>query len=177
MLQVYAIDGITPVVDPSAYVHPSAVLIGDVIVGAGVYVGAVPFLRGDFGRIVLREGSNVQESCVIHGVAENDTVVDIDGHIGHGAILHGCAVGRNALVGMNAVVMDQAVVGEASIIAAMAFVKAGMAIALRCWVVGAPARVLRALTDAEIAQKSFGTRQYQRLTTRDRKSTRLNSSH
>src|SRR3546814_12163252 len=67
---------------------------------------------------------------------------------------------------MNAVVMDQAVVGEASIIAAMAFVKAGMAIAPRSLVVGAPARVLRTLTDAEIDQKSFGTRQYQRLTTR-----------
>src|SRR3546814_5915025 len=138
MLQVYAIYGITPVVDPSAYVHPGAVLSGDVIVGAGVYVGPLASLRGDFGRIVLMEGSNVQDSCVIHGVAENDTVVDIDGHIGHGAILHGCTVGRNALVGMNAVVMDQAVVGEASIIAAIAFVKAGMAIAPRSLVVGAP---------------------------------------
>ncbi|MEB2398738.1 MAG: phenylacetic acid degradation protein PaaY [Alcaligenaceae bacterium] len=166
MLKVYAINGITPVVDPGAYVHPTAVLIGDVIVGPGVYVGPLASLRGDFGRIELRRGSNVQDACVIHGVAENDTIVEEDGHIGHAAVLHGCTIGRNALVGMNAVVMDQAVVGDCSIVAAMAFVKAGMAIPPRSLVVGAPARVLRELSDAEIEQKSYGTRQYQLLTTR-----------
>lgn len=166
MFKVYAINGITPVVDPGAYVHPTAVLIGDVIVGPGVYVGPLASLRGDFGRIELREGSNVQDTCVIHGVAENDTIVDVDGHVGHGAVLHGCTVGRNALVGMNAVVMDQAVVGECSIVAAMAFVKVGMVIPPRSLVVGAPARVLRQLSDADIEHKSYGTRQYQLLTTR-----------
>src|SRR5690606_10213554 len=105
MLKVYAIDGITPVVHPTAYVHPSAVLIGDVIIGAGVYVGALASLRGDFGRIIMGAGSNVQDSCVIHGVPERDTIVEVDGHIGHAAVLHGCYIGRNALVGMNAVVM------------------------------------------------------------------------
>lgn len=166
MLKVYAIDGITPVVDPSAYVHPSAVLIGDVIVGPGAYVGPLASLRGDFGRIILKQGSNVQDTCVVHGVAENDTVIDIDGHIGHGAVLHGCTIQRNAMVGMNAVVMDQAVVGESSVVAAMAFVKAGLNIPPRSLVVGAPARILRELTEQEIAHKSFGTRQYQRLTER-----------
>ncbi|MGB6103493.1 MAG: phenylacetic acid degradation protein PaaY [Pusillimonas sp.] len=166
MFKVYAIDGVTPVVDPAAYVHPTAVLIGDVIVGPGVYVGPLASLRGDFGRIILKEGSNVQDTCVIHGVAENDTLVDVDGHIGHGAVLHGCTIGRNAMVGMNAVVMDQAVIGESSIVAAMAFVKIGLVIPPRSLVVGAPARVLRELSDADIARKSFGTRQYQRLTTR-----------
>ena len=166
MLKVYAIDGITPVVDPSAYVHPSAVLIGDVIIGPGAYVGPLASLRGDFGRIILKQGSNVQDTCVVHGVAENDTVIDVDGHIGHGAVLHGCTIQRNAMVGMNAVVMDQAVVGESSVVAAMAFVKSGLNIPPRSLVVGAPARILRELTDQEIAHKSFGTRQYQRLTER-----------
>ncbi|UYO94710.1 phenylacetic acid degradation protein PaaY [Pollutimonas sp. M17] len=166
MLKVYAIDGITPVVDPSAYVHPSAVLIGDVIVGPGAYVGPLASLRGDFGRIVMKKGSNVQDTCVVHGVIENDTVIEEDGHIGHGAVLHGCTIGRNALVGMNAVVMDQAVIGESSIVAAMAFVKVGLVIPPRRLVVGAPARVLRELADDEIGHKSFGTRQYQRLTAR-----------
>src|SRR5690606_17485753 len=166
MLKVYAIDGITPVVDPAAYVHPSAVLIGDVIVGPGVYIGPLASLRGDFGRIVLKEGSNVQDTCVIHGVLENDTVVEVDGHIGHGAVLHGCTIGRNALVGMNAVVMDQAVIGEASVIAAMAFVKVGQQIPPRSLVVGSPARVVREMSDADVERKSYGTRQYQRLTTR-----------
>src|SRR5690606_9727539 len=148
MFKVYAIDGLRPVVDPTAYVHPTAVLIGDVIIGPGAYVGPLASLRGDFGRIVLKEGSNVQDSCVVHGVAENDTVIEEDGHIGHGAVLHGCTIGRNALIGMNAVVMDQAVIGESSIVAAMAFVKVGLVIPARRLVVGAPARVLRELTDA-----------------------------
>jgi phenylacetic acid degradation protein/carnitine operon protein CaiE len=166
MFKVYAIDGITPVVDPSAYVHPTAVLIGDVIVGPGVYIGPLASLRGDFGRIVLKEGSNVQDTCVIHGVGENDTVIEVDGHIGHGAVLHGCTIERNAMVGMNAVVMDQAVVGESSVVAAMAFVKRGLVIPPRSLVVGAPAHVLRELSDAEIAGKSYGTRQYQHLARR-----------
>lgn len=166
MLKVYAIDGITPVVDPTAYVHPSAVLIGDVIVGPGAYVGPLAALRGDFGRIVLGPGSNVQDCCVLHGIPQTDTVVEEDGHIGHGAILHGCRIGRNALVGMNAVVMDHADVGDMSIVGAMAFVKTGMVIPPRSMVLGAPARVVREVTDEEIAGKTHGTRQYQRLTVR-----------
>src|SRR5690606_10453464 len=161
MLKVYAIDGITPVVDRTAFVHPTAVLIGDVIVGPGAYVGPLASLRGDFGRIVLGKGSNVQDCCVIHGISEQDTVIEEDGHIGHSAVLHGCRIGRNAMVGMNAVVMDDAQVGESSIVGAMAFVKTGMQIPPRSLVVGAPARVLRELSDAEVVGKSAGTRQYQ----------------
>ncbi len=166
MLKVYAINGITPVVDPTSYVHPTAVLIGDVIVGPGCYIGPLASLRGDFGRIVMGRGANVQDSCVIHGIAQQDTLIDDDGHIGHGAVLHGCHIGRNAMVGMNAVVMDRADVGADSIVGAMAFVKAGMQIPPRSMVLGAPARVVRELGDADIAGKSFGTRQYQRLTER-----------
>ncbi|NYT63818.1 phenylacetic acid degradation protein PaaY [Alcaligenaceae bacterium] len=168
MLKVYSIDGMTPVVDPTAYVHPTAVLIGDVIVGPGVYIGPLASLRGDFGRIVLKEGSNVQDGCVLHGGHRGDTLVDVDGHIGHGAILHGCTIGRNVLVGMNAVVMDNAVIGESSIIAAMSFVKIGMEVPPRSMVVGSPARVLRELTDEQIARKSYGTRKYQRLAQRSK---------
>lgn len=166
MLKVYTIDGITPVVDPTAFVHPSAVLIGDVIIGPGCYVGPLASLRGDFGRIVMGPGSNVQDSCVIHGVPEQDTLIDADGHIGHAAVLHGCHIGRNVLVGMNAVVMDGARLGDDSIVGAMAFVKIGMDVPPRSLVMGSPARVLRELTDKEIAGKHFGTRQYQRLTRR-----------
>ena len=166
MPKVYAIDGITPVVDPSAFVHPSAVLIGDVIVGPRCYVGPLASLRGDFGRLVLEEGANVQDSCVMHGFENGETVIEVDGHIGHGAVLHGCRVGRNAMVGMNAVVMDGAVVGEESIVAAMSFVKAGMVVPPRSMVMGTPARVMRELKEEEIKWKSFGTSQYHQLTTR-----------
>jgi phenylacetic acid degradation protein len=171
-MPVYEIDGIRPVIHPSAYVHPTAVLIGDVIVGPRCYVGPLASLRGDFGRLVLEEGANVQDTCVMHGFPEDDTVVEVDGHIGHGAVLHGCRVGRNAMVGMNAVVMDKAVVGAEAIVGAAAFVKAGMVIPPRSLVLGAPARVVRPVTDEEIAWKSYGTRQYHDLNERSMRSLR-----
>ncbi len=162
----YEIDGIRPVVDPAAYVHPTAILIGDVIVGPRCYVGPAASLRGDYGRIVLEAGSNVQDTCVMHGFPGTDTVVEADGHIGHGAVLHGCIVKRNAMVGMNAVVMDEAVVGESAMVAACALVKAGMVIAPRVLVAGVPARVVRRLSDEEMAWKRAGTRTYQDLALR-----------
>jgi len=165
-MQVYSIDGLTPVVDPTAFVHPSAVLIGDVIIGPRCYVGPVASLRGDFGRLVLEEGANVQDTCVLHGFPDTDTVVERDGHIGHGAILHGCRIGVNALVGMNAVVMDEAVIGAESIVAAGAFVKAAFQCEARSLVLGSPAKVVRKVNDDDIAWKSAGTAQYHELTQR-----------
>lgn len=165
-MKVYAIDGITPVIDPTAFVHPTAVLIGDVIVGPGCYVGPAACLRGDFGRLVLKQGANLQDTCVMHGFPGTDTIVEEDGHIGHGAVLHGCVIGRNALVGMNSVIMDGAVVGESSIVAAMSFVKASMEVPPRTLAAGSPAKVIKELTDKEIDWKSAGTRQYQQLAVR-----------
>ncbi|MCP4597754.1 phenylacetic acid degradation protein PaaY [Neptuniibacter sp.] len=165
-MQVYSIDGIVPVVDPTAYVHPTAVLIGDVIIGPRCYVGPNAALRGDFGRLILEEGANVQDTCVMHGFPGTDTVVEKDGHIGHGAVLHGCRIGQNALVGMNAVIMDGAEIGAESIVAACAFVKAAFKCEPRSMLVGSPAKVLREVTDKEIAWKTAGTGTYQELTER-----------
>jgi phenylacetic acid degradation protein len=165
-LTVYALDGVVPVVDPAAFVHPSAVLIGDVIVGPGCYIGPAACLRGDFGHIEVRAGANIQDTCVLHGYPGLGTIVEEDGHVGHGAVLHGCRVERNGLVGMNAVVNDNAVVGDSAIVAAMAFVKAGMVIPPRTIASGVPAKVLRALTDTELAWKAEGTRHYQDLARR-----------
>lgn len=162
----YSLEGVVPVVDPSAYVHPTAVLIGDVIVGPGCYVGPASCLRGDFGRIVLEAGSNVQDTCVVHGFPAHDTVVRENGHIGHGAVLHSCIVGRDALVGMNAVVMDDAVIGDRAIVAACAFVPAGTQVPPEVLVAGVPAKVKRPLTEQEMAWKHEGTLTYQDLTRR-----------
>ena len=147
-LTVYSINGVTPVVDPSAFVHPSAVLIGDVIVGAGCYIGPCAALRGDFGRIEIRAGANLQDSCVAHGFPGTDTVVAEDGHIGHCAVLHGCVVERNALVGMNAVINDNAVIGESAIVGAMAFVKARMIVPPRLRGKSKGRKATRSLHDA-----------------------------
>ena len=162
-MSIWSWDGIVPVIDPAAFVHPDASVIGDVIVAAGVYVGPQCVLRGDFGRIEIGQGANVQETCVVHTFPNLGVIVEPSGHIGHGAVLHGCRIGRNAMVGMNAVVMDEAEVGESSIVAAMAFVKAGARIPPRSLAVGSPARVIRELSDREIDWKTRGTAVYQRL--------------
>ncbi|MBM3390306.1 MAG: phenylacetic acid degradation protein PaaY [Betaproteobacteria bacterium] len=166
----YSLDGLSPVVHPSAFVHPSAELIGDVWVGANCYIGPLASLRGDFGRIVVREGANVQDTCVLHAFPGRDCVVEVDGHIGHGAVLHGCTVGRNALVGMNSVVMDEVEIGESTIVAAGAFVRAGLKAPARVLLVGTPAKVVRELSDDEVKWKSEGTGVYQSLARRCRSS-------
>lgn len=160
---VWSWDGVVPVIDPDAFVHPEATVIGDVLIGPACYVGPGAVLRGDFGRIVMEEGANLQETCVVHAFPDRDVVIGPHGHIGHGAVLHGCRIGRNALVGMNTVVMDEAEIGENAIIGALAFVKAGAVIPAGHLVMGSPARVVRALTPDEIDWKSRGTAIYQRL--------------
>ncbi|MAD44872.1 MAG: phenylacetic acid degradation protein PaaY [Oceanospirillaceae bacterium] len=162
----YRIDGVTPVVHPSAYVHPTAVLIGDVMIGAGCYVGPCASLRGDFGQIVMEEESNLQDNCTVHGFPDTVTRIKRHGHIGHGAILHGCVIGEDTLVGMNAVVMDYAEIGPESIVAASSFVKARFECPQRSMVMGAPADVKRRVSDQELAWKQTGTRQYIDLTLR-----------
>jgi phenylacetic acid degradation protein len=165
---VYEFEGLTPVVDPTAYVHPSAVLIGDVIIGPGCYVAAGAVMRGDFGRIVLEAGANLQDNCVVHSLPDFDCVMEADSHIGHGAVIHGCRIGRDALVGMNAVVMDRAVVGEQAVVAAMAFVKIGASVPPRVLVAGIPAKVIRELGETELRGKHAGTVLYQELAERSR---------
>lgn len=162
----YSIDGIVPVVDPASFVHPTASVIGDVIIEAGCYVGPGASLRGDFGRLVMKSGGNLQDGCIVHGFPDTDTVLEEDAHIGHGAVVHGATIRRNALVGMNAVIMDGAVIGEAAFVAAMAFVKAGFEVPARHLAAGIPAKVLRPLTEQEIAWKAEGTREYQALARR-----------
>lgn len=173
MTKVYSIDGITPVVDPSAYVHPSAVLIGDVIVGPGAYIGPCACLRGDFGRIVVEAGANVQDTCVMHGFPGKDTVVGAGANIGHGAVLHGCVIGRGALIGMNCVVNDNAEIGEDTVVAAMAFVRAEAKIPARSLAAGIPAKVMRTLSEEEILWKRGNAELYQELAKRSAQTMQL----
>jgi len=165
-MPIYSLEGITPVVHPDAFVHETAVLIGDVLIGAGCYIGPHASLRGDFGRIVVEQGANVQDTCVMHSFPGKDCIVESNGHIGHGAVLHGCRIGANAMVGMNAVVMDDAAIGESSIVGAAAFVAANFECPPRSLVVGVPAKIKRRLSDQEVEWKTQGTMEYQQLAVR-----------
>jgi phenylacetic acid degradation protein len=165
-MTAYSIDGLVPVVDPSSFVHPQAVLIGDVIIGAGCYIGPGASLRGDFGRIIVNAGCNVQDCCVLHSFPSKDTLLEAEAHIGHAAVLHGCTIRRGALIGIGAIVMDDAVVEEEAFVGAASFVRAGFVVPRRTLVTGVPARVVRELRAEELAWKVTGTREYQELTVR-----------
>jgi len=165
-MSVYSLDGVIPVVDQSTFIHPLAAVIGDVIIGPHCYIGPGAALRGDLGRIVIGAGSNVQDNCVLHTFPGKEVVLEESSHIGHGAVLHGCIVRRDALVGINAIVMDDAVVSEQALVGASSFVRAGFVVPARTLVLGTPARIIRELSAQELEWKSIGTKQYQELAER-----------
>jgi len=162
-MAIFSFEGVVPVIHPSAFIHPTAAVIGDVRIGPDCYIGPGASLRGDFSAVVVGAGCNVQDNAVLHGTPYLDMVVEADGHIGHGAVIHSCRIGRNALIGINAVVFDGASIGDDSIVAAMAFVPSGFVLPPRHLAAGVPARVIRPLGDVEIAAKAKGTLAYQRL--------------
>lgn len=168
----YAFDGVTPVVDPTAFVHETASLIGDVIIGPGCYIGPFASLRGDFGRIIVGAGSNVQDSCVIHAFPGADAVLEPNSHVGHGAVLHGCRIGSFALIGIGATVLDGAEIGADSLLGAGAVVTAGTVIPPGSKALGAPARVVGPLDEQAMAWKRNGVRIYQELAQRSRETLR-----
>lgn len=160
---IYEFDGFIPVIHESAFIHPKAAVTGNVVIGKDVYVGPGAAIRGDWGGIVIEDGCNVQENCIIHMFPGVTVVLEQAAHIGHGAVIHGARICANALVGMNAVVMDNAVVGAGSIVGALTFVPADMIIAERKLVVGNPARIVKDVSDEMLHWKSDGTALYQQL--------------
>ncbi len=160
---IYAFDDFIPVVHETAFVHPQAAVTGNVIIGRDVYIGPGCAIRGDWGGIVIEDGCNVQENCTIHMFPGVTVVLEEAAHIGHGAIVHGARIGRNALVGMNAVIMDNAIVGAGCVVGALCFVPTGMQIPERKVVVGNPAKIVKDVTDEMLAWKSEGTALYQQL--------------
>lgn len=172
-MPAYSFEGVTPVVHTDAFVHETAVLIGDVFIGEGSYIGPCAVLRGDFGRIVVGAGANLQDTCVVHSFPGRDCVIEDGGHIGHGTVLHGCLIEEQALVGMNCVIMDEVVIGEESIVGAMSFVRHGFECPPRSLVVGSPAKVLRYLEPKEVNWKKRGTEEYRQLGRRSAEAMRL----
>ncbi|MBC8034411.1 MAG: transferase hexapeptide repeat family protein [Chitinophagaceae bacterium] len=167
---IYSFDGFIPVVHETSFVHPQAAVTGNVIIGRNVYVGPGAAIRGDWGKIEIEDGCNVQENCTIH-MFPGITVLLMEGaHIGHGAIIHGAIIGKNCLVGMNSVIMDNVTVGDECIIGALTFVKADEKIPPRSMVVGNPAKIIKEVSDEMIAWKTQGTKIYQSLPEDMRKS-------
>jgi phenylacetic acid degradation protein len=165
-LAFYEFEGKRPSVSRRAFVHPAAVIIGDVTVDAGCYVGAGAVLRGDIGSIFVGKGSNVQENCVLHSQPDHAVTLHHDTHIGHGSILHGCEIHPEVLVGMGGIINDHAVVHSRCLIGAGSLILAGADIPADSLVMGAPAKVVKSLSAEQLAQLRWARSVYQDLARR-----------
>jgi carbonic anhydrase/acetyltransferase-like protein (isoleucine patch superfamily) len=147
-MPMFAFEGREPRVSPSAWIAPTATLIGDVLVedDASIWYGAI--LRADFGPIVVRRGANVQDGSVLHGGAEPVTEVGEGATVGHLCVVHGAVIHAEALIGNGATVLDGAVVGRQALVAAGATVPPGMKIGERMLAAGVPAKVIREISGA-----------------------------
>jgi phenylacetic acid degradation protein len=159
----YEFNGVRPIAHESSFIHPQAAVIGNVVIGKHVYIGPGCALRGDFGKIILEDGCNVQENCIVHMFPGVTVLLQEGAHVGHGAIVHGATIGRNCLIGMNAVIMDEVELGDDCIVGALSFVKQGEKIPSRSLVAGNPARIIKPVSDDMLRWKTEGTRIYQAL--------------
>jgi carbonic anhydrase/acetyltransferase-like protein (isoleucine patch superfamily) len=173
---ILAYEGRVPRIAATAFVAPTATVIGDVAIGdeASVWFGAV--LRGDVGRIEVGARANIQDNAVLHSTNRIPTVVEEDVTVGHGAVLEGCTVRRGALIGMNAVVLHEAEVGAEALIAAGSVVTDGTQIPPKTVAAGAPCRVRKPLSGpsadwiAQAAGAYVGlSRRYREAQDRDRR--------
>jgi phenylacetic acid degradation protein/carnitine operon protein CaiE len=159
----YSFKDFVPVVHESSFIHPQAAITGNVIIGKNCYVGPGAALRGDWGGIIIEDGCNVQENCIIHMFPGVTVLLKESSHIGHGAIIHGATIGKNCLVGMNSVIMDSVELGDECIVGALSFIKEAEKIPARSLVVGNPAKIIKQVSDEMIAWKTLGTKLYQQL--------------
>jgi len=160
---IYSFKEFIPVIDPSSFIHPLAAVTGNVVIGKHCYIGPGAAIRGDWGKIIIEDGCNVQENCIIHMFPGVTVLLKPGAHIGHGAIIHGATIGKNCLVGMNAVIMDYVELGDECIIGALTFIKQDEKIPARSLVAGNPAKIIKQVTDEMLAWKTEGTKLYQSL--------------
>ena len=159
----YEYKGIKPTVHESSFVHPQAAVTGNVIIGKNCYIGPGAALRGDWGQIIIEDGCNVQENCIIHMFPGVTVTLKEGAHIGHGAIIHGATIGKNCLVGMNAVIMDNVQLGDESIVGALSLIREEEIIPPKSLVVGNPGKIIKEVSDEMLGWKTEGTAIYQAL--------------
>ena len=160
---IFEFDGFKPVIHESSFIHPQANVTGNVIIGKNVYVGPGAVIRGDWGEIIIEDGCNVQENCVIHMFPGTTVLIKENAHLGHSCTIHGAEIGENSLIGMNAVIMDNAVIGKEAIVGALTMVPANMNIPSRKIAIGNPAKIIKEVSDEMIKWKTEGTKLYQQL--------------
>jgi phenylacetic acid degradation protein len=162
-MALYEFEGKRPEIGSGTYIHPQAAVIGEVVIGAGCYIGAGAALRGDFGRVEVGDGSNVQENAVMHASPVKPVIIEPDVVFAHGALIHDAVVRRGAVVGMGAIVLHNAEVEEEAVVAAGAVVSTGFVAPRRTIVMGNPAEVQKDVTDRYLEVMRLGLAAYQEL--------------
>lgn len=159
-MPVYALDDVHPQIDDAVWIAPSAVIVGDVVIGpeVGIWFGAVA--RGDIERITIGARTNVQENAVLHTDSGYPLTIGANVTIGHAAIVHGCSIGDNSLIGMGATVLNGARIGRNCLIGANALVTENKVIPDNSLVMGAPAKVVRAIDEEGIAALAASAARY-----------------
>lgn len=165
MSNIFEYKGFRPTIHPTAFIHPNATVTGHVTIGKNVYIGPGAAIRGDWGEIIIKDGCNVQENCIIHMFPGTTVVLEESAHIGHGAIIHGAHLGKNCLIGMNSVIMDDVEIGDECIVGALSLVPANMKVEKRKLLLGNPAKIIKDVSDDMIKWKTKGTELYQALPT------------
>lgn len=156
-------NGHSPKIDPSAFVHESAEVIGKVTIGKNASVWPNAVLRGDIEEIVIGESTNIQDNTVIHTDYNMPTILGNGISVGHSVILHGCVIKDNCLIGMGSIVLDGVTVEDECLIGAGALVSPGKTIPRRSLVIGIPGKVKRELSDEEVENFKKNTRDYLKL--------------
>jgi phenylacetic acid degradation protein len=171
-MSFYEFEEKKPLVDQDAFIHPEAVIIGDVKIESGCYVGAGAVLRGDFGSIIIGKGSNVQENCVLHTDINKTLILHPETHIGHGSILHSCEICSYVQIGMGSIIMDEVKVNSYCLIGAGTFIPLRKEIPEKSVVIGSPAKVTKKITQEQLEKMAKGRAAYQELAKRCLKSLR-----
>lgn len=169
---LYSFEGMSPRIDPSAYIAPGATVIGDVTIGPDVSIWPDAVLRGDVGRIIIGARSNIQDGTVVHVDTGGETVLGEDVTVGHMAMVHSCRIASQCLIGMSATVLSRSAVGQGSIIAAGAVVREDQDIPEFSLAVGVPAEVKKQLDLASRAERVHHAASYVELGRRYREGLR-----
>ncbi|MDP2795050.1 MAG: gamma carbonic anhydrase family protein [Sulfurisoma sp.] len=159
-MSVFRIADKAPLIDPTAWIAPNATVIGDVRLAAGASVWWNAVLRGDNDPIVIGANSNIQDGSVLHTDEGVPLTLGRDITVGHMAMLHGCTIGDGSLIGIGSIVLNRAVIGRHCLIGANSLVPEGKVIPDRSLVMGSPGKVVRELTDEEVARLLYSARHY-----------------
>ena len=160
---IYQFKKFVPIIDTSSFIHPQANVTGNVEIGKNVYVGPGAVLRGDWGKIIIEDGSNIQENCIIHMFPGTTVHISQGAHLGHGCTIHGANIGENTMIGINAVILDDAEIGNECIVGALTLIKSEMKVPNRKIIIGNPGKIIKDVSDEMLSWKTNGTKLYQQL--------------